>query len=337
VSTAPAWLSDVLGADLPADGEEFSVLGRSFVMLRGIPRQLDLVSDAQAQTADTFGYKWNRRATFESETFRGRARTWLVDRYGAVADADWWSEYGPEPLVLDAGCGAGFSALELFGDRLRQVRYLGVDISSAVDVAAERFGSRGVGAGFVQADMVHLPFESPIASVVFSEGALHHSDSTRRALHAVSRLLVPGGRILFYVYRRKGPVREFTDDYIRDELQEVEQDEAWDLLMPLTKLGRQLGELDVTVDIEEPVELLGIPAGKIPLQRLFYWHVCKMYFDPTLELDELNHINFDWFAPSNAHRQTPEEVREWCAESGLDVERERVEEAGITIVARRAS
>ena len=102
------------------------------------------MSEAQAQTADTFGYKWNQRATFESEAFRRRARTWLVERYGPVAEAGWWGEYGPDPVVLDAGCGAGFSALELLDGRLDRVRYLGVDVSSAVDVAAERFASRGL-------------------------------------------------------------------------------------------------------------------------------------------------------------------------------------------------
>ena len=335
MSATPAWLASVLGTELPGEGEEFTLGGHTFVMLRGIPRQVELVSEAQAQTADTFGYKWNQRATFESEAFRRRARTWLVERYGPVAEADWWGEYGPDPVVLDAGCGAGFSALELLDGRLGRIRYLGVDVSAAVDVAAERFASRGLSAAFLQADMVHLPFGEPVASVIFSEGALHHSDSTRTALLEVARLLVPGGRFLFYVYNRKGPVREFTDDYIRDALQGMGQSEAWDALLPLSKLGRSLGALDVTLEIEEPIELLGVPAGPISLQRFFYWHVCKTYFDPELTLDELNHINFDWFAPTNAHRQTPEQVREWCAEAGLEIERERVEEAGITIVARR--
>ena len=164
------------------------------------------MSEAQAQTADTFGYKWKQRATFESEAFRRRARTWLVERYGPVAEAGWWGEYGPDPVVLDAGCGAGFSALELLDGRLDRVRYLGVDVSSAVDVAAERFASRGLSAAaFMQADMVGLPFDQPIASVIFSEGVLHHSDSTRTALLEVGRLLVPGGRIPLLRVQPQGP------------------------------------------------------------------------------------------------------------------------------------
>ena len=61
----------------------------------------------------------------------------------------------------------------------------------------------------------------------------------------------------------------------------------------------------------------------------------KSFYRPEYSMDEMNHINFDWFAPKNAFRQTPEVVRQWCLESGLDVVHERVEEAGITIVARK--
>jgi hypothetical protein len=112
-------------------------------------------------------------------------------------------------------------------------------------------------------------------------------------------------------------------------------DDAWQALMSLTKLGVALGELKLEVEVPEEVTLLGIPKGKIDLQRLFYWHIFKAYYRPEFTLEEMNHVNFDWYAPKNSHRQTPEEVRAWCAEAGLAIERERVEEAGITVIARK--
>ncbi len=48
----------------------------------------------------------------------------------------------------------------------------------------------------------------------------------------------------------------------------------------------------------------------------------------------MNHINFDWYAPKNAHRHSIEGVRGWCAELGLAIAREQVEDSGITIIAR---
>ncbi|KAF0119217.1 MAG: hypothetical protein FD149_165 [Rhodospirillaceae bacterium] len=101
----------------------------------------------------------------------------------------------------------------------------------------------------------------------------------------------------------------------------------------MTHLGIALGELDAEIDIPEPIDLLGIPAGRITVQRLFYWHVAKMFYRPDYTFDEIQHINYDWYAPRNAWRQSPEEVRRWCAECGLAIERERLEEAGITVIA----
>jgi hypothetical protein len=37
----------------------------------------------------------------------------------------------------------------------------------------------------------------------------------------------------------------------------------------------------------------------------------------------------------NSHRQTPEEVSAWCQAAGLEIERQQVEDAGITVIARK--
>lgn len=335
VSGTPPWLSALLDTELPSEGEAVQIRGESYELRNGILRSRNAVSDAQAQTSDTFGFKWHQRDTFESDASLARMRRWLVERYGDVSAAPWWEEYGSHPVVLDAGCGAAMSALLLFDGVLDRIHYLGADISTAVDVAAKRFAERGVEAGFIQSDLVQLPLAPGSVDVIFSEGVLHHTDSTRGAIEALAPLLKPGGRFLFYVYRRKGPIREFTDDYVRAKLTDVEPERAWEMLEPLTKLGKALGELDIEVTVPEDIDLLEIPAGPIKLQRLFYWHVFKAYYDPDLTLDEMNHINYDWYAPRNAERQTPEQVREWCESAGLEIERERVEEAGITIGARR--
>jgi arsenite methyltransferase len=250
----------------------------------------------------------------------------------------WSSATGKSPRRRGGATTASvraFSALELFGDRLRDVRYLGVDVSEAVDVAAERFAERDLPADFLQGDVLDLPLPKRSIDVMFSEGVLHHTDSTREGLFALAPLLRPGGRLLFYVYRRKGPIREFTDDYVRDRLKALPPETMWEALRSLTQLGIALGELDATVEVPEDVELLDIPAGRYTVQRLFYWHVLKAFYRPGSSFEELNHINFDWYAPANAHRQSPEEVRAWCEEAGLEVEREFVDLPGITVIARR--
>jgi len=169
--------------------------------------------------------------------------------------------------------------------------------------------------------------------MIFSEGVLHHTDSTREALTHVAGFLKPGGRFLFYVYRKKGPIREFSDDYIRNAISELDDPSAWEALFPLTKLGKALGDLNVKVNVTESIPYLNIPAGEIDIQRLFYWHICKAFYKPDWTLDELNNFNFDWYRPQNCHRHTPEEIRAWCGDAGLTIERFNEQESGMTVVA----
>ena len=331
----PEWLAAVLGVESLIENERITLRGKEYVLERGIVRERSVMSESQSQTSGAFGFKWHQRETFESEASLERMRTWLIERYGDVGSAPWWTDYAPDALVLDAGCGAAMSALELFADVLSRVRYLGVDVSDAVDVAAERFAARGLVGGFLRADIMTLPLEPNSVDIVFSEGVLHHTDSTRNALLALASLLRPGGRFLFYVYRTKGPIREFTDDYIRAQVQKMAPPQGWEALKPLSRLGEALGRLNVEIDVPEDVELLGIPAGRIDIQRFFYWNVLKAYYRPDATFEELHHVNYDWYAPANAHRQTREQVCAWCAEAGLEIERENVQESGITIIARK--
>lgn len=336
MSLAPeTWLAELVGAPLPPEGGEAMVRGQRLVMRGGVLRAAGQASAAQQQTEKGFGYKWARRDSYDSPASLRRMRGWLIERYGDLSQAAWWREHGERPLLLDAGCGSAMSALELFDGMFERMRYVGADISEAVDVARARFIERGAPGAFLQADLADLPIPPASVDLVFSEGVLHHTDSTERALDAVSRYLKPGGRILFYVYRRKGPIREFTDDYIRERLQAMSPDGAWEALAPLTRLGIALGEMNIEVEVPERIELLDIPAGPINLQRLFYWHVFKAFHHPDLSFDETNCINFDWYFPRNAHRQSLAEVKSWCDAAGLAVEREVEELAGITIIARK--
>lgn len=329
------WLAELLGVDSLPEGETVEAHGRRAVIRGGIPRVGLGVSEQQADTAEMFGYKWTQEDTFTGAEYLEKTRAWLESRYGRLADATWLADHGERPVVLDAGCGAGVSGLEVFGPLAGGVRYLGADLTPAVDVAARRFAQAGVPAAFLQADLLDLPLAPGSLDLIFSEGVLHHTDSTELALKSLSALLKPGGRFLFYVYRRKALIREYTDDAIREQLQQMTPEEAWRAIEPLTKLGIALGELQVEVDVPEAVDMLGIPAGKIDVQRLFYWNIFKAYYDPRMSFGEMHHINFDWYAPKNASRHDEDEVARWCDEAGMEVEDLNIHLAGITVRARK--
>jgi len=304
-----------------------------YVLANGIPRQTKVYSHSQTQTEQTFAFKWSKRDTYESDAVCAASKQWLNERYG-LPDIP-FSKLLEGKTVLDAGCGAGFSALLLFGELLNTCRYIGADISEAVDVAAVRFAEKNIRGDFIQVDLLDLPEELGTFDIIFSEGVLHHTDSTEKAIRYLATKLNPGGHFMFYVYNKKGPIREFTDDFIRSRIAAMTDDEAWEALRPLTKLGKLLGDLNLEIDIEEPIHVLDIPAGKIDLQRFFYWHLLKAYYRSDWHPDEMNHVNFDWYRPQNCHRQTPDEVRTWVESSHLDILKMDVQQAGITVVARR--
>ncbi|HUU93165.1 MAG TPA: class I SAM-dependent methyltransferase [Phycisphaerae bacterium] len=265
------------------------------------------------------------------------SREWLLERYcdGDSAVVDRW--LGDQTkIILDAGCGVGHSALGLFGGRLRGNYYVGVDLSAtALRAARQRFRALDYPGVFVNCDLMHIPLLDESADIVLAEGVMHHTDSVRAAMAELTRKLKPGGLFLGYVYAKKGPAREFTDDHIRQAIAEMSDEDAWKALMPLTKLGIALGELDCEVDVPEDVPLLGIPKGRVSIQRLIYWHFCKMFYRPEYTFEECHRCNADWFRPLNCHRHTPDEVRKMCDAAGLNIERMHIEEAGITIVARK--
>jgi arsenite methyltransferase len=310
--------------------------GRSFEIRGAIPRFTDLEDPAQAQTRDAFGFKWGRRDTYDSQASRDRVAEWCLERYGFPSVATWASRFESFGRVLDVGCGGGLSS----GVWLTSpgwsgnAMWVGVDLSTAVDVARARLGSTP-NTHFVQADALELPFADGTFGAVFSEGVLHHTPSTRAALLSAARVLAPGGEISFYVYRKKGPAREFTDDFVRKAIRDLNDEEAWEVMRGFTRLGQALASVRATVDVPEAVPLLGITAGPQDIQRLIYWNFVKVYWNDSLSFEENVHVNFDWFRPTYAHRQTAADVREWCEEACLDVQRFNEQESGYTVVGKK--
>ncbi len=326
-----------LGANNLSEGGLINLLSSSYILENNILRQIGVYSKQQRQTRDSFSFKWKKRNTYESGAVHNNSRRWLKERYlGSEDNISLLEKWIPDGTkLLDVGCGAGFSALLLFEKFINKTHYLGVDISNAVDVATKRFNESNIKGEFLQSDILKLPFSGPTFDIIFSEGVLHHTDSTEKALKYLTTLLMPGGRFMFYIYLKKGPIREYSDDFIRSYLNNLDDKQAWDELIPLTKLGKVLGDLDLRVDIPEEIPFLGIPKGTIDLQRLFYWYILKAYYKPDWTHDEMNHVNYDWYRPTNCHRHTPEEIKKWCNEADLRIEHMDLQESGITVVANK--
>jgi arsenite methyltransferase len=308
--------------------------GNSYKIINGIPRFVLTEDSGQRQTESSFGYKWQQRDAWYSPDVQAACQPWLVERYGFESIDEMRSFFGAHRLTLDAGCGSGFSSslwLNPSWQGAGDAQWVGADISEAIDVAQEYLGSIP-GTHFIQGDILQLPLRDETFDAIFSDGVLHHTPSTERALKSLARLLVKGGEILFYVYRVKSPIREFTDDYIRDAISTLPPAEAWDSLRPLTKLGQALAELKTEIEVPEDIPLMGIKAGRYDVQRLIYWHFAKLYWRESFSFEENNHVNFDWYHPRYAWRHTEDEIRRWCDEAGLTIKRfDDKQESGFSV------
>ena len=87
----------------------------------------------------------------------------------------------------------------------------------------------------------------------------------------------------------------------------------------ITKLGKALTELNFDFEVPEDIEILEIKKGKYNLQRFFYWHILKCFWNAQFSFDENNLINFDWYHPKHAHRHQKEEIEKWCRECNLNL------------------
>jgi SAM-dependent methyltransferase len=294
----------------------------------GIPRFVDDIADSgQAQTAESFGYKWQQLWGHDGMT-RAFYQDWFLRRFGFASLDDLGRMLSTRRYALDAGAGNAQSA-RWYTEFIRG-HWVGVDISRSVDVA-RRHLAQSPCIDLVQADILALPFAPATFDLVISDGVLHHTPSTREALGRVAAVLQPGGEILFYVYRRKGAIREFSDDHVRDVVSGMAPERAWEVLKPITRLGESLAGMHATVRVPEDVPYLDMRAGEYDLQRFVYDHILKLFWNENFSFDENHHVNFDWFHPRYAHRQTDEQVEAWCGELGLRLVHWHVEVSGIAV------
>jgi hypothetical protein len=107
------------------ENESIKISGQDYILKSGILRSKSIYSQNQSQTKKAFGFKWNKRNTYESGQVQRHSRNWLIQKYlgGRTELLKKWLR--PGVLLLDAGCGSGFSLLLLFGKRLNDANYLG--------------------------------------------------------------------------------------------------------------------------------------------------------------------------------------------------------------------
>lgn len=270
---------------------------------------------SQEQVANAFGYKWTHHKDWGMSGATADITTaWLTDLMGFNSDQEYADYFSSKKSILDAGCGNGRETRRL-ATLAPNSHITAIDISDARLVAGEHTKSLK-NVTVLQGDVSNPPFPPHTFDCIVALGVLHHTPSTKAALAALAKILKPDGEILFTIYRKKAPMREFADDHIRAIIQHMTPEDAWAEMEGITQLGKALWDLKAEIELPT-IRTLGIEEGRHNVQRLIYYTMLKCYWREDFSFQENVHVNFDWYYPAFSWRNTKEEVREWFKEIGL--------------------
>jgi len=105
-----------------------------------------------------------------------------------------------EARLLEVGCGMGTDLLQF---ARAGARCVGIDLTPrSIEISRHRFKLYGADGSFMISDGEHLPFRDGSFDVVYSNGVLHHTPDTARAIREVHRVLRPGGLAKVMLYHR---------------------------------------------------------------------------------------------------------------------------------------
>ena len=249
-------------------------------------------------TKETFDFKWEHIPNYgydqATEKFR---KQWYLERYG-WSEEEFCAFLSGCGAVLDVGTGLG-SQVAMYAERTNGLVY-GLDISDSVYQAHKKL-EKISNAHFVQADVHLMPFREESFDFVVSDQVLHHTPDTKKAFQSLVPMIKLGGQIAFYVYKKKGEAREYSDNLLRQYTTKMSEEDCLKFSEIVTNFGRDMSQFN------------------LDLQREIYWNIFKCFWNSDFEYKTNVLVNFDWYHPQYAWRYTVEEVESWVKEAGLTI------------------
>jgi ubiquinone/menaquinone biosynthesis C-methylase UbiE len=159
--------------------------------------------------------------------------------------------------LLEIGCGMGFESLEFLK---RGVRVTATDLTpNAVAIAKRHFELEGVQAEDVRtANALDLPFEDGTFDAVWSNGVLHASGDTPRAIREVHRVLKPGGRAIISHFYRKPSWMDVLYRLGREPIEAPDADPPVNDFLTEDQVLAMFGDFDVVDTAREHYRALPI-------------------------------------------------------------------------------
>ncbi|HZP95124.1 MAG TPA: methyltransferase domain-containing protein [Candidatus Limnocylindria bacterium] len=298
--------------DVIAEGElRCGSCERRYAIARGIARFVP-----SGDYAGSFGFQWNRFKLEQLDSANGT--TLSADRF--FAETGWSREWLSGRTILDAGCGAG-----RFLDVATRsgARVVGVDLSSAVDAAADTLADRER-LDLVQASIDALPFRTGAFDGVYCIGVIQHTSDPETCVRALARVLRPGGRIAITAYERRRWTMLYGKYWARRLTRGLSDQALYRLISLLMPIAFPITEL----------------LFRVPLAGRFFRFVIPIanYTDAPLSVRQRYRWalldTFDMLAPAYDQPQRFESVSRWLAEERVTDVR-RGANAGLNVVGRK--
>jgi arsenite methyltransferase len=328
-------LEQVLTTELPREGGQITLRNKPYIVSGGILRQKQLMADTQEDIANFYDVHWKEPGAydnsasdaFQTQLFRGMFP-------GFEAKVAQQTEDGM--VVLDVGCGSGVAGRAYFHNVFERIRYIGVDMSAAIEQAKVDFAKLNIPVGLLQAELNALPFPDESVDFVFCPGVLHYTLDMKEAIASLARVLKKNGRFITWIYKKQKPVRHLTDAYIRSVISKLPTQDAIAAVEPLTELGIALGKVRDEIEIPHDIPFLEIRKGKYKVQEFFYYHIMKLFYNPDLPFKRHVINNLNAYAPRHVLFLPEADIRSFFTHLNFRIESWSAQGNGIGIVAVKA-
>lgn len=289
------------------------------------------MNNNDTNTKKSFSDKWNNNQDLAFENTlkeNSEIQNWILNRNGWKNITDLKNFLKTKKRILDAGCGNGrvTKLLRLNSDEETEV--------CGIDLVAHKIAARNLqddkNVSFYEKDLLEKLSDIGEFDFIYSQEVLHHTKNPKKAFNNLVDILSDDGLIAIYVYKQKAPIREFTDDYIREKIKDYDYEKALEVSKKITELSRILSDLNVNINVPE-IEELGIKQGEYSIQRFFYHFFMKNYWNSDLTFDENAVINYDWYHPQDSSRHTINEIKEWFLDKELKIVHSYEDFYGITM------
>lgn len=192
--------SERAGDDIRSGNLICTSCGASYPIRAGIPRFLP-----DDNYAASFGYQWNRFRVEQLDSYNGTNLS--AERF--FRETAWAPDELRGKWILDAGCGAG-RFLDVASQTGAEV--IGVDLSAAVDAAAESLAGRP-NVHLIQASIFDLPLRRGVLEGAYCIGVIQHTPDPRAAMMALPGPVRAGGRVAVTIYERR-PLTPLYSKYL---------------------------------------------------------------------------------------------------------------------------